>query len=80
MDRWGNSLGVRIPKGLAGDAGLREGAQVDVDIEDGAIRIRRVRPRYTLDELMNGFDANTAHENMFADVEPVGRERFWEDE
>ena len=80
LDRWGNSLGVRLPKGLADEAGLREGDQVDVDTEDGAIRIRRARPRYTLDQLMDSFDPKTVHEDMFAGVEPIGRERFWEDE
>ena len=80
MDRWGNSLGVRLPKGLADEAGLREGDQVDVDIENGAIRVRRARPRYTLEQLLDSFEPNTAPEDAWAGIVPVGRERFWEDD
>ena len=29
--RWGNSLGLRIPKDIAQRAGLRKGARVDVE-------------------------------------------------
>jgi antitoxin MazE len=37
--RWGNSLGLRIPKDIALRAGLREGARVDVETEGGRIII-----------------------------------------
>ena len=30
VQKWGNSLGVRIPKPLAEDTRLHEGSQVDV--------------------------------------------------
>ncbi|HKU68467.1 MAG TPA: AbrB/MazE/SpoVT family DNA-binding domain-containing protein [Candidatus Baltobacteraceae bacterium] len=79
MDRWGNSLGVRLPKGIVEEAGLREGDRVDVEMRDGAITIRRARPRYTLDELLQGMTPETVHDDEFADVPLVGRERFWEE-
>lgn len=40
VDRWGNSLGVRIPKAIAERAGLREGESVEIEFEDGAIVLR----------------------------------------
>ena len=33
VSRWGNSLGLRIPKDVASRAGLREGARVEVETE-----------------------------------------------
>jgi len=48
--RWGNSLAVRLPKQMAATAGLREGAALDLTIEDDAIVLRR--RRYDIAELV----------------------------
>ena len=52
--RWGNSLGLRIPKDIALPTGLREGARVDVEAEGDRIIISPVPPRYVLADLLNG--------------------------
>jgi antitoxin MazE len=60
--RWGNSLGVRIPKHIAERAGLREGARVDIDAEADRIVITRARPRYRLAELLQGMTPEAMRE------------------
>lgn len=45
LARWGNSLGVRIPTGIATRIGLAEGDRIVISVN---------RPRYTLDELLEG--------------------------
>ncbi len=52
ISRWGNSLGLRIPKEVAGQLGLRPGAQVDVATEGSRIVISCPRPRYRLEDLL----------------------------
>lgn len=53
VQKWGNSLAVRIPRALAEEAGLGRGEQVNIRYEDGELRIRtRQRKRYDLDELL----------------------------
>ena len=53
VQKWGNSLAVRIPKALAEEAGREQGKPVDLRYEDGEVRIRtRGRRRYVLDELL----------------------------
>lgn len=52
LTRWGNSLGLRIPKEIATRFGLSEGMQVDVAAEGDRIVIAPGRPRYRLDELL----------------------------
>ncbi|MCY4465521.1 MAG: AbrB/MazE/SpoVT family DNA-binding domain-containing protein [Chloroflexi bacterium] len=53
IQKWGNSLAVRIPKALVEEAGLERGKPVDIHYEDGEIRIRkRRRKRYNLDEML----------------------------
>ena len=54
IQKWGNSLGVRIPKGLAQDVKVQEGATVDLAVEDGRLVMVPVRDNvYDLDELLN---------------------------
>jgi len=62
VSRWGNSLGVRIPKDIAGQAGLSEGSRVEIEMEKDRIVITAVRPRYTLDELLAGMTPQAMHE------------------
>jgi antitoxin MazE len=60
--RWGNSLGLRIPKGIAQRVGLREGARVDVEVEGDRIVVSPARPRYVLAELLKGMTPQAMRE------------------
>ena len=50
LQRWGSSVGVRLPKPLLEQAGLSEGAQVEIEADQ--LVIRRAHRRATLDELL----------------------------
>jgi antitoxin MazE len=56
--KWGNSLAVRLPKAVAEEAGLRRDAEVDVTVEGGDVRMKRVWPipRYTLEDMVAEMD------------------------
>ncbi|MEJ1967580.1 MAG: AbrB/MazE/SpoVT family DNA-binding domain-containing protein [Rhizomicrobium sp.] len=72
--KWGNSLGLRVPKDVAEQAGLREGTRVDVEArEDGSVVIRKAHRRYTLEELIAGMTPDKAHPPLIDD-EPRGNE------
>ena len=62
--KWGNSLAVRIPRAILREAGLTEGDRVSLDVAgDGKIVLRSSKPKYSLDELVNGITpANRHHE------------------
>ncbi len=67
--KWGNSLGLRIPKGIAEDARVAEGATVDLKVENGRLVIVPVkRSRYRLSDLLD----RVTPENLHPEV-PVGR-------
>ncbi|CAL8971130.1 hypothetical protein RHODGE_RHODGE_01975 [Rhodoplanes serenus] len=40
VSKWGNSLGVRLPKAAAEAAGLSEGSEVDVVVEGRELRLK----------------------------------------
>ena len=45
VSRWGNSLAVRLPKPVAEDLRLEEGQPVQVEVEDGSVRLTPVKQR-----------------------------------
>jgi antitoxin MazE len=49
--KWGNSLAVRLPADLVRELGLKEGDQIDLKKDDGAMKVRRL-PR--ADEVLEG--------------------------
>ena len=50
---WGNSLGLRVPKAVADQLGLKAGSEVDVSLEGGVATIAPAPPaRPKLEEMV----------------------------
>jgi antitoxin MazE len=74
IQKWGNSLGLRIPKAFADDVEVEEGSTVDIRVEDGGLVVRPVhRKRYALSELLEGVTPGNLHEEV-GTGDAVGRE------
>ena len=72
--RWGNSLGLRIPKAFAEQAGVEAGSEVDLSVEDGDLIVRpRRQPSYELKDLLRRVNARNIHAEIETGT-PVGRE------
>lgn len=54
IQRWGNSLAVRIPKAFAEQAGLDENMKIDISLEGRSIIVRPRRKRLKLKDLLKG--------------------------
>jgi len=51
--KWGNSLGIRIPRSIAEQVRLHDGAEVEFGTDGGVLTIRpKRRRRYTLAGLL----------------------------
>ncbi len=73
--KWGNSLGLRLPKSVAQEARVDEGDKVDVSVRNGAIVIRPSRRTYSLGELVSKVTPKNRHaETDWA--KPAGREAW----
>lgn len=76
IQKWGNSLALRIPKPFAEDAEVREGTLLDLSVTDGklvAVPIRR--RKVTLKQLL----AKVGRRNRHGEVESgpaLGRESW----
>jgi antitoxin MazE len=72
--KWGNSLGLRLPKSIALEAQLEEGDTVHVSVMDGAIVVRSARPTYSLDTLVAKITPRNRHGESDWGPRPVGHE------
>ncbi len=65
VGKWGNSLALRIPKGLADEAGLKEGGKVEVSLDQGRLVIKPTPTSYSLEELTAGITEENLHQETF---------------
>jgi antitoxin MazE len=73
--RWGNSLGLRLPRAMARQIGVEAGGRVEILAEGDHLIVRLAPARWTLDDML----ANMTPEAMgeaFDWGEDVGRERI----
>ena len=72
--RWGNSLGLRLPKAVALEARLGEGDTVMLSVRDGAIVAAPARPTYSIEALVAKMTRGNRHEETDWGPAPAGRE------
>ena len=74
IQKWGNSLAIRIPKAFVKETNVAYGTPVDLSVDDGKIVINPlVEPEYRLEDLLEG----VTEQNVHVEVETgkaVGRE------
>ena len=62
IQKWGNSLAVRIPVAVADQIEVQEGSSVDLLVEHGVLVVRpRKRPQYRLTDLLRDCKPSQLH-------------------
>jgi antitoxin MazE len=74
VQKWGNSLAIRIPASLAGQLQLGEGTPVELAVRDDELVVRpKTRPKYSLKLMLKNCKPGQLHGEL--DFGPdVGRE------
>ena len=74
VQKWGNSLALRIPSSFAKESHIEKGSEVELSLEAGKIVVNPVKkPAYALDDLLSG----VTEDNLHSEVETgpsVGKE------
>ncbi len=74
IGKWGNSLGLRIPKYVVQALHLNTNDEVECRVENGELIIRPIKEKeYTLDELLEGVIDKSEEVNWGS---PVGKEEW----
>ena len=62
IQKWGNSLALRIPKSFANEMGLGENSSVQLMIKEGVLVIALdAEPKLTLEELLSQVTEDNVH-------------------
>ena len=76
VQKWGNSLGLRIPKSYAEEADITDGSQVEISIQDGDLLIHLVEKRkFDLESLLKQVNEDNLHDEIDTGG-PVGDEAW----
>jgi antitoxin MazE len=74
VQKWGNSLAVRIPRSFAIEMGWEENAPVAMSLEEGSLIIKTDKERaWDLDALLSGVTDENIHP-AWAEEGPVAEE------
>jgi len=75
IQKWGNSLGVRIPMHLAKQLHLHPGSSVTLKIEGGD-RLIIQTPRYDLKAMIEAITPQNQHHQLLEDDTQIGNEEW----
>ncbi len=65
LQKWGNSLALRVPKSFALEAGLEQNSPVEVSLVDGKLVISPAKiPQFTLDKLIDQVREDNLHDEV----------------
>ena len=76
VQKWGNSLALRIPKSFAAEVGLKKETPIEVSLADGELIIRPLtEPKLTLKQLLAGVTKKNLHHEV--DTCPAVGKETW---
>jgi antitoxin MazE len=75
IQKWGNSLAIRIPKPFALEVGLEQNSLVVVSVSEGKLILEPVKPSYSLEELLAQVTPDNVHQEIETGL-PVGNEAW----
>lgn len=73
IQKWGNSLAIRIPKPFAMEIRLDDNSEVDVSIKNGQLVVDPIKKTYDLDDLLKAVKKDNVPD-MIDFGPPVGKE------
>jgi len=74
IQRWGNSLALRIPKAYADETKMSDGSQVELSLKSGALVVRPIRrTRHSLSALLKQITPANRHDEV-STGKPAGQE------
>lgn len=78
VSKWGNGLGILLPKQVVEKMELKAGDKLVLEMENGVVTLKKESdvlniPRFKLEDLLKEYEGYQ-NEEYWKDVEPVGEE------
>jgi antitoxin MazE len=68
VKKWGNSLGIRLPKSIADEVFLNEGSNLKISVIKGKIELTKIDSELELDDLLAEINAQNQHSEIDSGV------------
>jgi antitoxin MazE len=76
IQKWGNSLALRIPKSFASEAGLQRETSIELSLSEGKLIITPLaKPKFTLKQLLAKVNKENLHHET--DTGPATGNEAW---
>jgi len=76
IQKWGNSLALRIPKSFASEAGLQRETSIELSLSEGKLIITPLaKPKFTLKQLLAEVTKENLHQET--DTGPAAGNEAW---
>jgi antitoxin MazE len=73
VQKWGNSLAIRIPKAVSKETSITDGTAVDISVNEGGIVVSHAKKGFLLKELLEKVTDENIHREI-SSGSPVGGE------
>lgn len=74
VQKWGNSMALRLPKPIVQEVGMKEGGLVDLSVSRGKLLVLPIKkPEYSLKKLLKAIRPQNIHREIDTG-QPVGNE------
>ena len=64
VQKWGNSLAVRLPKAVAEQIEAAEGAELEMKVVENSLVLRTAKRKYSLAELLDQVTPKNLHDEV----------------
>jgi Growth regulator len=78
ISKWGNSLGFRIPRGIADSLNIQVGDTLELTPDEDGLRLKKALPtgkRYALADILDSFAPSSVHPKV--DFGEAQGEEIW---
>lgn len=69
VQKWGNSLAIRIPKNIADQIDIDQGSELELHVQNNELTVRPKKKKRTLDELLSQVTDKNRHKEIDFGVE-----------
>lgn len=64
VQKWGNSLAVRIPSGIAETISIKQGSEMELSVENQVLTLRPKKKKLTLEDLLSKINSENRHSEV----------------
>jgi len=76
VQKWGNSLGIRLPSMLVRHLKIQAGTPLEIKEQEGSLIITPIKPRYDLKTMLAAINEHNLHPLALEDDRPRGEESW----